>query len=180
MQTQSFDNLTNAAAGNQKYADEAARIGSFYAPLISRTGQLGAAAQAGYGSTGSNVVGEGNAAIAAANANARMTALAAAEQAALAGNQQGLTAQSQMANAYGAALSGANTAQGQTISGLGTAASLAQPSPASYGQTVFDPLTGTFTGGQGNLDPAVAAGSLAQQVARGQISYQDAVSSMGS
>lgn len=178
-QNQAMEDVNRTAAGNEALAAEAKRIAGTYAPEISRVGQLGAGAQAGYGSTGSNIVGEGNAAIAAANANARMNALAAGMQAELAGNQQGLTAQGQMASAYQAALGGANTQQAQTISGLGTAANLGAPSPASYGQTVFDPLTGTFTGGGGNLDPNFAAAQLAEQVASGQIGYEQAVSSLG-
>ncbi len=108
-----------------------------------------------------------------------MNALAAGETAQLAGNQQQLTANSQQQTGYGTALGGANTQQAQTISGYGTAANLAQPSTASYGQTVFNPLTGTFGGGQSNLDPQTAATNLAAEVTSGRMTYDQAVSSLG-
>lgn len=71
--------------------------------------------------------------------------------------------------------------QGLQQSGLTQAGQLAQPSPASYGQTVFNPLTGQYTsqGGGNNLDPQTQASTLAQQVISGQTSYDQAVSSMG-
>ncbi len=178
-QTDLLKRLAAAGEGNVQLGQNAQNIANQYAPEIARVGQLGAGAQAGFGSTGSNVVGEGNAAIASANASQRMQALAAGETAQLAGNEQQLSAQSQLQGALGTALGGANTQQAQTISGLGTAAGLGQPSTASYGQTVFDPLTGTYSGGQGNLDPATAATQLAQQVTSGKMTYDQAVASLG-
>lgn len=91
------------------------------------------------------------------------------------GTQQIANATQQVTNAL--------TSQGQQITGLGTAANLAQPSTAQYGQTVFNPATGTYgTPGAGDasgLDPQTAAAGLAQQVVSGQMSYSDAVSSLG-
>lgn len=70
------------------------------------------------------------------------------------------------------------TQQSIEQSGLGTAAGLAQPQVAAYGQTVFDPITGQYGGGQGNLDPQTQAPSLAQRVLSGQMTYDQAVASM--
>lgn len=60
----------------------------------------------------------------------------------------------------------ATTGQGQQLSALGTAAGLGQPSPAAFGQTVFDPLTGQYTGGGGL--PAETMQQYAQMAASGQ------------
>lgn len=178
-QTGLISNLQNTAQGNQEYAQRAQEIANQYAPQIQKIGFLGAGAQAGDLSTGSNVVGSGNAAIASQSASQRAQALIDAENAALAGNAQGLTAQQQQANALNQALGGANTQQAQQIGGLGTAAGFAQPSTAAYGQTVFNPLTGQYQGGGGNLDPQAQSQNLAQQVLNGSITYDQAISSLG-
>lgn len=178
-QTDLLKKLTQAGEQNTILGDQARQIAEMYGPEIARVGGLGAGANAAYGSTGSNIVGEGNAAIASANASARMNALAAGETAQLAGNSQQLTAQNQLQGAYGTALGGANTQQAQTISGLGTAAGFAVPTPTSYGQTVFNPLTGEFSGGNANLDPQTAASQLAQEVTSGRMTYDQAVASLG-
>lgn len=194
-QTGLLGDLRNTAQGNFGIGQQAQAIGSQYAPEIARVGGLGAAAQAGYNSTGTNVVGAGNAAIASQSASQRMSALAQGEQAALQGNAQQLTAQGQAAGAYGQALGGANTQQaqqltglgqaassanvqqGQQISGLGTAANLAQPSVVAQGQAVFNPLTGQTNGG--SFDVGSNAQNFAQQVVSGKMTYDQAVSSMG-
>ncbi len=178
-QSELLKKLTQSGERNIALGEDAQRISDMYGPEIARVGGLGAGAQAGFGSTGSNIVGEGNAAIASANASQRMQALAAGQTAQLAGNSQQLLANSQLQGAYGTALGGANTQQAQTISGLGSAAGFAQPSPAGYGQTVFDPLTGTYSGGQGNLDPANAAAFLAGEVRANRMTYDQAVASLG-
>ncbi len=159
---------TQAAEGNTAIGQQARGIAQTYAPEIARVGQLGAAAGAGYGSTGSNIVGSGNAAIASNNASQRMSALTQAEQAELAGNAQQLTAQSQLQSGYNNALAGANTQQSQQLSGLNNAAGLAQPQVAAFGQTAFNPLTGTYDG-SGGLPDAVLA-QYAQMAANGQYS----------
>lgn len=171
--------LKKTALGNKAIADQARGISEKYSDEIARVGQLGAGAVAGNLSTGTNVVGAGNAAIASQSASQRMDALAAAQQAALQGTGQQLTAQEQAASALGTGAGIANTQQQQAIAGLGTATGYAQPSPASYGQTVFNPLTGQYEGGQPGLDPAVAAQQLAQAVQGGQMTYEQAVQSLG-
>lgn len=98
-----------------------------------------------------------------------------------------LTGRGQDISAQGTALGGANTQQGQTLSGLGSAAGYAQPS--GNFPFVFDPLTGGFKspgvgggaqGGPGQMtyDPAKDSHTLAQQVMNHQISYQDALTAL--
>lgn len=69
------------------------------------------------------------------------------------------------------------TARGQDISALTSAAELAKPSVAAYGQTVFNPLTGQYEGGGLGGTPDV--NSLAQQVANGQMTPSKAESLLG-
>lgn len=60
------------------------------------------------------------------------------------------------------------------------AANSAKPEVTGYGQTSFDPTTSTFgSGGGSNLDPQTQATSLAQKVMSGQMTYDQAISSMG-
>lgn len=93
-------------------------------------------------------------------ATGRAQALTQAEQAALQGTGQQLTAQQQAASA------------------LGTAGQLTQPSGAF--PFVFNPSTGQFqTSGGGVLSPQAAAQQLAQGVIAGTIPYSDAVSALG-
>lgn len=173
-----LDSLRRTAEGNAAIGREALNLSKKYGDEIARVGELGAGAVAGNLTTGTSPVGSGNAAIASQSASARMSALSQAQQAALQGTQQQLTGQNQMANAFGQALSGANVQQQQQIGGLSSAAGLVQPTIAGYGQTVFNPLTGQFAGGQGGLDPAVAAQQLAQKVKSGEMTYEQAVSSL--
>jgi len=71
--------------------------------------------------------------------------------------------------------------EGQRIEtgALASAGQLAQPSTAQYGQTVFNPLTGQYEGGQGNLNPQTQATDLAQSVMSGQMTYDQALASIG-
>lgn len=85
-----------------------------------------------------------------------------AQQNALASEAQGAT------NLFSPALSSATTAQGQQFGAANNAASLAQPSPTAFGQTVFNPAQGNFSGG-GGLPPETLA-QYAQMAANGQYS----------
>lgn len=180
-QTGLLRSLTQAADGNTRIGQNAQSIADLYSPEIGRVGQLGAAAQAGYGSTGSNIVGAGNAAIASQNASARMSALSAAEQAQLLGNQQQLAAQGQLQSGYGTALGGANTQQAQQLSGLGaaagnantqqaqqlsglnSAAGYAQPQLGSISSIVYNPLDNTQQNVLGNNVPGGLSGAASLQ-----------------
>lgn len=169
--------IEGAAGGNKAIGDDARRISEMYGQEISRVGGLGSAAASSRMSKGTTVVGLGNANLASQAASNRMNSLAAGLAAELQGTQQQLSAQGQTAEALGTGLGAANTQQQQAISGLSTAAGLAQPSPSQYGQTVFNPLTGQFAGG--NMDPNVQAQSLAQQVISGRMTYDQALASLG-
>lgn len=116
--------MERIARENKAIADNAARISEQYGQEIARVGDLGAGAVAGNLSTGTNVVGAGNAAIASQSASQRMNALAQAQQAALKGTEQQLTGQQQTAEAFQPSLQAALTQQQQQLSGLGTAAGL--------------------------------------------------------
>jgi hypothetical protein len=146
-QTSLIDRMQSIGSENQRIAEGARALSEQYGNEIARVGQLGAGAVAGNLSTGTNVVGSGNAAIASQSASQRMDALSAAQQAALAGTQQQLTAQEQMANAYNNALMGANTQQSQNIVGLSNTANYAQPVQVSPGNTLFTPYSGQAVAG---------------------------------
>jgi len=160
--------LQNESMANKQIGENARNIADQYSGEIARIGKLGAGAVAGDMSTGSNVVGSGNAAIASQSASSRMQALGNAEQAALQGTGQQLTGQAQAQSGLNQALGSANTQQQLQISGLGTAAGYAQPSPAAYGQSVFNPLTRQYEGNSG-LPPETMA-QYAQMAANGQYS----------
>jgi hypothetical protein len=168
--------MERIAAGNKAIGDNAAAISKQYSDEIARVGGLKAGAVAGNLSTGTNVVGSGNAAIASQSASTRMQSLADAQSAALKGTEQQLTAQEQQANAFNPSLQASLTQQQLGLSGVGTAAGLAAPSVAPYGQTSFNPLTPGFAGG--NMDPQTQASSIAQQLMNGQMTYDQAVEAM--
>lgn len=124
--------LAGAPEQNKVYADRAREIANTAGQTISDIGQQGAKGIAGYRTTGTSPVAEGNAAVLAQTTAAQQQAVAQGAQMELAGNQQGLTAQS----------------QGQT--GLYGAAGLVKP---ESGATFFgSPLSGNVvgTGGVGN------------------------------
>lgn len=178
-QTGLVKNITDIAQGNRGIADEAKRISDMYGEQIARIGALGAGKVAGDLSTGTQVVGEGNAAIASQSASQRMNALAAAQEAALRGTGQQLTAQQQAANALDMALGGSNTQQSQQLSGLGSAAGFAQPQLGQIGsQQFYNPLTASAAGG-GSLTPQNQAQTYAMEVLQGARTYDDAVAAMG-
>lgn len=178
-QTGLVSDVTDSAKGNAQIGEDARAIAQKYADEIARVGKLGAGAVAGDLSTGSNVVGSGNAAIASQSASSRMSALSDSLTSELLGNQQRLTGQNQQTTGLNMALGGANTQQQQQLSGLSSAATYSQPTPAGYGQTVFDPTTGTYSGGSGGLDPQNVASQLANEVRSGRMTYEQAVASLG-
>lgn len=170
--------LARASERGNLIGEQAQQIANKYGSEINRVGQLGGGAVAGAKSTGTDVVGRGNAAIASESASNRINALSAALASELQGTQQQLTGAEQGITGLTNALQGANTQQQLGISALGTGGQLAMPSPAQYGQTVFDPTTGSYTSG-GNMDPQVQAQNLAQQVISGAMTYDQALASLG-
>lgn len=108
----------------------------------------------------------------------RLAAEQAAVQNDLAGigqNISGVQAQQAGANQAGGL---ANTQNAQQIGALGTAVNAVQPQLGSYGQTYYQPLQ-AGQAGQGNLDPQTQAASLAQRVMNGDITYDQAMQSLG-
>jgi len=79
------------------------------------------------------------------------------------------------------AVSNALSGQGQQIGALESAlGTLTQTTPAPYGTPLYQPSTGQFlNSGGGNLDPQTQAINLAKQVMNGQITYDQALSSLG-
>lgn len=177
--TQATTGLLNSPQQNQVYGDRAQQIGDAAQKALQNIGQSAAQFEGGQLTTGTSPVAEGNAAITANLAAQQGQNISLAEQAALAGNAQGLTAQNQAQSGLTAAGEVANIQQGNEQSGLTSAGTLAQPNTAAFGQTVFNPLTGQYENGGTNLDPQTQAGTLAQQVQSGQITYDQALQSMG-
>lgn len=171
--------LNQAAQGNTAIGEDARAIAEKYGSEINRVGQLGAGAQAGALSTGTDVVGRGNAAIASQSTSQRMAALSDALNAELQGTGQQLTGQQQLITGLTSALGSADTQRGQAIQSAINAGTLAQPSATSFGQTVFDPVTGGFSGGSEGMNPQLVAQQLANAVKSGQMTYEQAVSSLG-
>lgn len=152
-------NAQTAAAANTNpaIAANAAAIANNYGSQIANVGALGAGTQAGDLSTGTSPVGEGNANLASNAESNRISALGTAENAALAGTGQQLTAANQQASALNNATQNALTAQGQTQSGLTSAGQLATPSVGAAGQSFYNPETQTSSGNQYGTGPAAAA-----------------------
>jgi len=169
--------LEQEAQANKAIGENARQISADYGKEIAQVGKLGAGAVAGNLSTGSNIVGSGNAAIASQSASARMQALSQAQQAALQGTGQQLTATGQLTNSLTQGLGAQQAQQSAGITGMAQAGQLSQPNPAAYGQTVFDPTTGQYT--NNNMDPQTQAGNLAQQVMSGAMTYEQALASLG-
>lgn len=160
---------------NERLGTKAEDLSKKYGEEIARVGQLGAGAVAGNLSTGTNVVGSGNAAIASQSASQRMSALAQGANTELSGIEKQLAANAAERQALEASLGGSQFQQSTQIGGLGTAAGLASPS-GNY-PFVFDPLTGGFTnaGGGGVLTPQQAA----QDVMSGKTTYDQAKQALG-
>jgi uncharacterized coiled-coil protein SlyX len=141
--------MEEVARGNRAIADNAARLSEQYGSEIARVGQLGAGAVAGNLSTGSNVVGSGNAAIASQSASQRINALVAGQTAALKGTEQQLTAQEQTLEGLNPSLNASLTQQQTGVTGLSNAGNLAQPVQVPYSNQFINPTTGQSAGGAG-------------------------------
>lgn len=174
-----IERLKRNAQDATDIGNRAQGISDKYAAEINRVGQLGAGAVAGNLSTGSNVVGSGNAAIASQSVSSRMSALSNAQQAELEGVAKQLQAQGYSNEAINAALGGANTQQATQLGGLGNAAGFAQPVQVPYNNQYVDPITGQPIGG-GSVNGSLqqAAQSIAQQVQNGTMSYDQGVQAL--
>lgn len=152
-----ISNLSSQADASKGIGQDAKDIAAEYAKKIGDVSQEYANAKAGYLTTGTTPVAEGTAAVAEQTGAAKAEALAKAEEAALQGTSQELTG------------------QGQATTALSSAAGLAKPEVAGFGQTVFQPTTGDFAGGgAGGIAPGSAMDSAlnqyAQMAASGQVS----------
>lgn len=167
--------MERIAAGNKAIADEARRTSEVYGKEIARVGQLGAGAVAGNLSTGTNVVGSGNAAIASQSASQRMNALAQGLTSELKGTEQQLTGQEQMAQAFRPSLEATLTQQQQQISGLGAAGGLAAPTQVQPGSSLVTPYSGELVhgglGGWADYTTAQQVQSLIEQYPDAGIQY---------
>lgn len=149
-----INSASNAAQNNTAIGEDAKNISKKYADEIAKVGLLGAGAVAGDLSTGTNIVGSGNAAIASQSASTRMNALASAENAELSGNAQRLTSQNQLQ------------------SGLLSAANISsQTTQAPYGTPIYNPTSGEFINSStgAGVDFNSAMEQYAQMAATGQI-----------
>lgn len=167
--------LLQAPNQNQVLGDKAAQIGESYGKQIAQAGTQGAEFGAGQlTGMGTSPVASGNAAVTAQTTAAEQQALATGEQAALQGNAQQLTAQNQGQAGLTNAGSIGNTSQSNVQSGLASAAGYAQPSPTAQGQTTYDPLTNSFSGGSygTNLQTVV------QAIKSGNMGYTNGVNSL--
>jgi hypothetical protein len=158
--------LLNATAGNQQYQDNAANIANTAGQQISDIGQIGARGEAGYLTTGTSPVGEGNSAILAQSTAAQQQAVSQGANMQLAGNAQGLTGQAQQQSGYNQVSGNALTGQGQGITGLNNAATLGQPKQQGY--VNLNPLNPDTTGGG-------TASSAATMGAKIESDYQNAL-----
>lgn len=139
----------NATIG-QNAADIAAKFGQQYSDV----GTQAAKAQAGYLTTGTTPVAEGNAAVVANTAANQQKAIAEGESAALQGTAQQLTGQSQQQ------------------SGLNQAGNLAAPVNVTPGNALVNPQTGTEQySGLGGL---TGLGIAQQNIAQGKAYQQQA------
>ena len=175
-QREYLNSAREAATVGRAAANDARALSNKYGTEIDRVGRLGAGAVVGANSTGTNVVGRGNANLASTAASNRINSLSAALAAELQGTGQQLTAGEQEITGLNNALQGANVQQQLGITALGQGAQLTAPSPAVYGQTVFNPAEGGFAGG--DLTPQNQAVNLAEQVISGNMTYQQAMESL--
>lgn len=134
--------LIGATQGNQQYADRARDIATSAGQRISEIGGLGARNAAGYRTTGTSPVGEGNAAVQLQTTAAQQQAVAQGANMELAGNAQGLTAQNQIQAGFNQSSTNALSAQGQGLAGINNAAGLISPVQVPYNNQFVDPTTG--------------------------------------
>ena len=144
--------LEETARGNQQYANYARDISNAAGQRISDIGGQGARGQAGYLTTGTSPVGEGNAAVLAQTTAAQQRAVSEGANMQLAGNAQGLTAQQQQQAGFTSAAGQALTGQSTQQNALGTAAGYMQPTSNII---LRDPTTGEVIGNQ-NLESLAA------------------------
>lgn len=189
-----FPTLVNATANQAtRLNDQASNINTT-AGLIGSQGQVTPQEQAAkdklanligiQGSVNANIENHpsefafqmGREAVAGRNIEAMRQSLAAQSEAYSStrqANTQAYTGQANAQNAAGGLMSSAGGI-------LNNAAGQLAPQVTGYGQTAYNPGTNTFgADGGGNLDPQTQATSLAQKVINKQMTYEQAISSIG-
>jgi hypothetical protein len=164
--------IAESARRNEEIGKRAAGIADTYGREYADIGRKGAAAQAGYLSTGTSPVAEGNAAVIAQTQAAQQQAVAQGAQAAMTGIDKELAAR-------GAETAGLTSAAGAGQSALGTATPAAAPVQVPYSNQLLDPRTGQTVGGgaQGqSLQDAVAL--QVQKIRSGAVGYNDGASAL--
>ena len=170
--------LQQITGQNQTYSDRAKAIADAAGQRISDIGQAGAKGEAGYLTTGTSPVAEGNAAIFAKTTTAKQGAVSEGANMQLSGNAQGLTAQQQAQSGYNNAAGQNLTGQGLAQGAISSAAGYSKPELGSYGQNYYNPLNPNQGGGgvpatnsDGTPNPMYTAlQNYAQMAANGQIS----------
>lgn len=169
--------LINSLGQNQVLSDRAQEIANTAGQTMSDIGRKGAMGQAGYRTTGTSPVGEGNAAVLAQTTAAQQNAVAQGANMELQGTQQGLTAQGQTQSGFNNAGSMGLQGQGQGISGLGNVAGQIAPIQQPYSNMLINPTTGQpYSQTGGTLQDAVSG--VVQKLTSGQMTYNDALSAL--
>lgn len=143
--------VNSAQTGLIDSGNRAANIASEFGKQYADAGIQGANAGAGYRTTGTSPIGEGNANVIAQTTAAKQSAISAGQQAAL----QGL---SQQQGAYSSAGGLAQGQQAQNIGALGNAGSLSQP--ATQFGVLTDPQTGLPISRDGGINSAIQGGII--------------------
>ncbi len=172
---QAIGGLLNSQKLNQPYADRANEIADAAGKQISDIGRAGARGEAGYLTTGTSPVGEGNAAVLAQTTAAQQGAVSQGANMQLAGNSQALAAQGQ-------AQSGLSSAGGQALSGQGQLLGAAQNQAsraAGQENTVFGAtIPGQISGSSRTYNPLNPTGTTGTdgiiQGANNQFTYDTA------
>lgn len=161
-------NVSTATTGLVGAGKTAQDIANAAGQKISDIGGQGARGQAGYLTTGTSPVGEGNAAILGQTTAAQQQAVAQGANMQLSGNEQNINALNNVGTL------GTNQ-QGQNIGALGTAGSLVNP----LGNTPYaiDPTTGQPIGG-GNVNNAIINAGNYQTIAERTQAYNQGLTSL--
>lgn len=167
------DNLSKAAERGTAAAAEGKRIADEAAAEFKRVGGEGARARAGYLSTGTSPVAEGNAAIVSQSTSAQQQAIASAADMALKGTSQGILAAQQAASAEQQAGTLAQNA-------LGTVTGAVAPIQQPYSNMLIDPVTGQpIQQGTAQIGMQDAIKLQVQRLASGAGSYDQAIQALG-
>ncbi len=177
--TKAADQLVGAGDQNAVLAKRAQDIADSAGREITDIGRTGSRAEAGYRTTGTTPVAEGNAAVAAQTTAAQQQAVAQGAQQALQGVGYGLTAQGQTQSGQQAGGNLALAGTGQNITALGNAGNLSSPvsqfgvlgTPQSVGafgsNTGSTAFQGGYIGGQQAAGGVAAGMDVANTAAKG-------------